>query len=182
MKTDLKTEMDERQRSTREVLRIVGPGILLVGLIFTVIGFGSFFASFGSFEPPSYFWCAFVGLPLLMVGIMVTSFAFLGATTRYMANEVAPVGKDTFNYMATGTKDAVRELASAVGEGLRGNLVPGTVEVVRCQKCNEENEVSARFCKSCGGPLAKTVPCPSCGELNDPDARFCDNCGKPLGA
>jgi predicted amidophosphoribosyltransferase len=82
--------------------------------------------------------------------------------------------------MAEGTKDAVRDVAAAVGEGLRAGGPSQEARVVRCHKCNADNETSANFCKACGAPLAKTKPCPSCGELNDPDARFCDNCGKPV--
>ena len=49
--------------------------------------------------------------------------------------------------------------------------------VVRCHKCNAENDTDAKFCDGCGAALTKTRACPACSELNDPDARFCDNCG-----
>jgi hypothetical protein len=172
--------IDPRHKETRALLRVAGPGVVLVGLIFTIIGMGSFFSSFGSFQPPRYFWCAFVGLPLVGLGGALCKFAFMGAVGRYMANEVAPVGKDVVNYMAEGTKDAVRDVAAAVGEGLRAGSPAGEVRVVRCHKCNADNEAPANFCKACGAPLAKSKPCPGCGELNDPDARFCDNCGKEV--
>jgi hypothetical protein len=136
--------------------------VLVVGVIFSAIGFGSFFSAFGTFEPPRYFWCVFIGFPLIGVGAI-------------MANEVAPVGKDVVNYMADGTKGAVRDMAAAVGEGLRGSPSDGRI---RCHKCNTGNEASAKFCKSCGTPLNKA--CPSCGELNDADAQFCDGCGKAI--
>jgi hypothetical protein len=174
-------EMDPRHSQTRDTLRVVGPAVVILGLIFTAIGIGSFFSAFGTFQPPRYFWCAFVGFPLLAVGIAICRFAFLGAVTRYMADEVAPVGKDVVNYMAEGTKDAVRDVAAAVGEGLREGSATHEVRIVRCHKCNTDNEASANFCKACGAALAKTKPCPSCGELNDPDARFCDHCGQPVG-
>jgi ribosomal protein L40E len=170
--------LDDRHAPARDALRAFGPILVAVGLIFTVIGIGSFFASFGSFEPPRYFWCAFVGLPLLGVGVGITKFAFLGAVTRYVASETAPVAKDTINYVAHGTKDAVREIASAVGEGLRSGGAPAAV--LRCAACNAENDADARFCKGCGAVLTKGAPCSSCGEVNAPDARYCDNCGKAL--
>lgn len=176
----MREPIDPRHSETRAVLRVVGPGIALVGLLFTVIGIGSFFASFGSFRPPQYFWCAFVGLPLLAVGVGISKFAFMGAIGRYIAGEVAPVGKDVFNYVASETKDSVRELAAAVGEGLRsGGETPGAA-AVSCPKCRADNEPDASFCKSCGATLAKKRPCPGCGEQNNVDARFCDHCGKPL--
>ncbi len=166
-------------KGTRATLRVIGPVVLGAGLLFAVVGIGSFFSSFGSFGgPPRYFWCAFVGLPLIGLGIAICKFAFMGAVTRYMANEVAPVGKDVVNYMADGTQDAVRDIASAIGEGLSSSQSDREVQVVRCHKCNKNNEASAKFCKSCGVSLSKSVACPKCGELNDPDARFCDNCGQ----
>jgi hypothetical protein len=109
----------------------------VVGVIFSAIGFGSFFSAFGTFEPPRYFWCVFIGFPLIGVGAMICKFAFLGSVTRYMANEVAPVGKDVVNYMADGTKGAVRDMAAAVGERLRGSPSDGRI---RCHKCNTGNE------------------------------------------
>ena len=180
----MKRPLDEGHQDTRAFLRVLGPGMAVVGGILIAIGLGSFFVAFGSSGPPRYFWCAFVGMPLLGIGLMITKFAYMGRIARYVAGEVAPVGKDTINYMADGTKDSVRELASAVGEGLRaGTGAPGPAEtktVLRCHKCNAENDVDASFCDSCGEALTKSKPCAHCAELNDPDARFCDACGKPI--
>ncbi len=174
---------DPQHQAIRALLRVIGPCIVLVGAIFTIVGFGSVFSTMGSLSsgPPRYFWCIFVGFPLLFVGGAICQFAFMGAVGRYMANEGAPVGKDVVNYMAEGTKGAVRDMAAAVGEGLRGGASTKEVRVVRCHKCNADNEESANFCKACGAALAKSKPCPGCGELNDPDARFCDHCGKAMG-
>ncbi len=172
--------IDPRHTETRSALRVIGPCLAGVGVLFTVIGVASFFASFGTFQPPQYFWCIFVGFPLLAIGGMITKVAYLGAFTRYLADEVAPVGKDVVNYMADGTKDAVRDLASAVGEGL-GLKPPGDqITTIRCPKCDAENEPSASFCKHCGGPLAQTRVCPVCGHENAADAQFCDHCGRSV--
>ncbi len=176
----MRHDIDSGHKERRAILRIIGPMVLGTGLLFTVIGIGSFFASLGSFSPPRHFWCAFVGLPLVGVGIAICKFAFMGAVSRYVANEVAPVGKDVVNYMADGTKDAVRDVAAAIGEGISSSHNDREVHVVRCHKCNESNETSANFCKSCGASLSKSVACAKCGELNDPDARFCDNCGQEV--
>lgn len=174
--------IDPRHSNNRNVLRIVGPMIAIVGLLFTIVGIGSFFAAFGSFGTPRYFWCAFIGLPMLGVGLSITKFAYLGSISRYMANEVAPVGKDVVNYMADGTQDAMRGMATAVGEGLRAGSNQEKQQILRCHKCNADNETPANFCKSCGAALSKTRACATCGERNDPDARFCDNCGKGMTA
>jgi ribosomal protein L40E len=167
----------EQYRELRAILKSIGPAIAAIGLLLTIVGMVSFFSAFGGMDPPRYFWCAFLGLPLLAVGAGITQFAYVGTITRYMAGEVAPVGKDVTNYMVGGTKDSIRDMATAVGEGLSATGPGGASLRVRCHKCNAENDVTANFCDNCGAPLAKSKKCESCGELNDPDARFCDNCG-----
>jgi ribosomal protein L40E len=159
--------------TTRDILRVVGPLLGAVGLIFTIAGIVSFFASFGTFEPPRYFWCAFVGLPLVALGVGITRYAFMGRMFRYVAGETAPVAKDTFNYLAEGTQPGVRAMATAVGEVLRGSG-----SELLCAKCGQANDSDARFCRKCGANLGTT--CPSCGHRNDAAATFCDACGKPL--
>ena len=110
----------------RRWLRLLGPAILATGIIFTAIGLVSFFASFASIassstvqpEFPRYFGCAFIGMPLMFVGTVITAIAFQGAAMRYIAAETAPVSKDTFNYMAVETKPGIRDVFSAIREGL----------------------------------------------------------------
>lgn len=165
-------------KGVRTVLRIAGPLTLAVGLVFAVVGFGSFFASFGSFESPRYFWCAFVGLPLMFVGGAMCMFGFMGAVFRYQAGEAAPVAKDTFNYMADGTKEGVKTVASAIGSGLSEGMSGETS--VACPKCGHANDHDSKFCDECGTPMSRS--CPSCGQQNDGDAKFCDNCGSKMTA
>ena len=45
------------QDTVRNNLRTIGLFVLGIGVIFFAIGVISFFASFGSFGPPRYFWC-----------------------------------------------------------------------------------------------------------------------------
>ncbi len=158
--------------SARTLLRIAGPVVLAIGGIFMLVGLGSFFSAFGGGGPPRLFWCCFVGMPLIAVGMAMTNFGFMGAIIRYQAGEVAPVGKDTFNYMADGTKEGVRAMATAIGAGLHeaSNQAP-----LNCSACGHTNDANARFCDECGVVISKT--CPSCGERNGGDAKFCDGCG-----
>ncbi len=102
----------------RAVLRVGGPMSAGVGLLFTIVGIGSFFASFGTFEPPRFFWCAFVGMPLLFVGMVMCMFGYLGAFQRYVAGETAPVAKDVVNYMGENIQPGVKAVAKAVTEGV----------------------------------------------------------------
>jgi hypothetical protein len=171
---------DSRHDDARAMLRSVGPAIAGIGLLLTVVGIAGFVNSIGTSEPPRRFWCAIVGLPIMGIGLWISQFAFIGTITRYLAGEVAPVGKDMTNYMVAGTKDSIRDVAAAVGEGLSAAANGDTIRGVRCLACNTENDLSANFCDSCGAALIKSRPCEKCGEQNDADARFCDNCGTPV--
>src|SRR4051794_2398859 len=143
-------EIVPRHEQTRNILRIIGPGLLLAGLILTGTGLISFFSSFGTFEPPRYFWCAFLGLPTLAAGMGLTKFAYLGAIARYFSGEVSPVGKDTFNYLAEGTSEGVRTVAHAVGQGLSSGTRGTEASETRCPKCGAPNPADARYCDRCG--------------------------------
>ena len=173
-------------RVQRKGLRTVGIILLVLGGGLVLLGFGSFFTAFGSHEMPKLFPCLFIGFPLVAAGIFCLKVGYMGVAARYVAGEIAPVAKDTVNYMSEGTSDSLgkfvatvsRGLAEAAGDGEDRPEPPGSTKtVVRCTKCNTENDVAAKFCDECGTPLRKTRACGGCGELNDPDARFCDNCG-----
>lgn len=103
----------------RAAFRLWGPIVAGVGLVFTIIGMGSFFSSFGSFETPRLFWCAFVGLPLMGVGLILCKFGYLGAIYRYVATEAAPVASDAFNEVSKGIQPGLRSVAKAVIEGIK---------------------------------------------------------------
>ena len=111
-----------QQSGIRRTLRRAGLVILALGGLLTVIGFGSFFASFGSCGSPHFFWCAFIGMPLLFVGGVMTMFGFLGAFQRYVAGESAPVAKDVVNYMGENIQPGVTSIAKAVTEGIKEGL------------------------------------------------------------
>tara|TARA_R100000027_G_scaffold52103_3_gene40860 strand:+ start:38520 stop:38981 length:462 start_codon:yes stop_codon:yes gene_type:complete len=111
--------INPNHQNQRNVLRVVGPTILVVGLGFIAVGMISFFSAFSGNGRPQYFWCMFVGMPLLFVGLVLCKFAFMGKVARYAAGELAPVGKDTFNYMASETQEGFSNLSRAVYEGVQ---------------------------------------------------------------
>jgi RNA polymerase subunit RPABC4/transcription elongation factor Spt4 len=174
-------QIDPGHNSVRNTLRVAGPVVTLIGLGFVIVGFADFFGAFGPWGPPKLFWCMFFGMPLLFVGVVLSSYGFIGRFMRYMAEETAPVGKDTFNYMAEGTREGIKTVAGAIGQGLREGGLGNSQTMVRCHKCNALAQAETKFCGQCGQALGKTRPCPNCRELNDPDARFCDNCGHAFG-
>ena len=51
------------------IFRVGGPALAAVGLVLTVWGFRSFLSSLGTLEPAQHFWLAFVGIPLLGIGV-----------------------------------------------------------------------------------------------------------------
>jgi membrane protease subunit (stomatin/prohibitin family) len=68
---------------------------------------------------------------------------------------------------------------------------------VRCPRCSALNAEAAKFCSSCGQPMAPaagggpvvggsadapvaTVNCPRCGTASAATAKFCHNCGQTL--
>lgn len=104
-------------RRVRNVLRILGPVILLVGIGFMIVGVADFFAAFGSFGMPHLFWCCFVGIPLMFVGGALSMFGYMGAVGRYAAAEQVPVAADSINDLADETQDAARKMARAAAEG-----------------------------------------------------------------
>jgi RNA polymerase subunit RPABC4/transcription elongation factor Spt4 len=166
-------QLDPDHSRARGVLRTVGPILLTLGLLCIVIGCAGIFA-----VGPFSILFAFIGMPLLFIGSVMTMFGFMGRVARYQAQEMAPVAKDTFNYISDGTSEGVRTMASALGQGLReGGFGGGAQTMVRCHKCNALVPDDAKFCSECGQALGKSKPCPGCQELNDPDAKFCDNCG-----
>ena len=103
--------------SARTILRVGGPALLAVGILLVLIGLASFFAAMGSFEPPRFFWCAFVGMPLMFVGFVMTMFGYFGAVQRYIAGESAPVAKDMVNYLGENTQPGVRAFTKAATDG-----------------------------------------------------------------
>jgi RNA polymerase subunit RPABC4/transcription elongation factor Spt4 len=174
--------IDNHHADKRNAVRVSGIIVLLLGIGFMAIGLINFISAMTGFGSPDLFWCLFVGIPLLFVGVVLCGYGFMGNVARYSAGEIAPVATDTFNYVAEGTQDGVKHIASAIGNGLAGSI--GTQAEastqIRCQKCNSPTDEDSRFCPECGTAMLKTTACPSCNELNDGDAKFCDNCGQQM--
>ena len=157
----------EKHERTKRILKIVGPIVAAAGLILAVVGFVSFFSSFGGDGMPSLFWCAFVGMPVFVIGLGITFTAFRREIATYHKNESAPV----INEFAEDIKPAVQSVASAVRE-------TAAAQDAICPDCGEKNDADAKFCKNCGAALRKV--CPDSGDQNDADAKFCKSCGKSL--
>jgi hypothetical protein len=77
-----------------------------------------FFSAFGGMEMPRYFWCGFVGLPLMALGGAMCQFGYLGDVARYVSAETSPVAKDTANYLAEGIQPGAKAVAKSIAEGV----------------------------------------------------------------
>src|SRR5438034_11123423 len=51
---------------------------------------------------------------------------------------------------------------------------------MKCPRCQQENEASAKFCEQCAVPLART--CGHCGHQLSRTAKFCPECAHPTEA
>lgn len=142
------------QGRIRTFLRAAGPIVLAVGGICSIVGFGSFFISFGGFQPSHYFWLCFIGLPMMALGLALTKFGYLGSAARYVAGETAPVLADTVKYVAEETKGAVETVARSAAKGVAEGMEAG------------RSGASAGFCPYCGGSVKVEFQfCPKCGKL-----------------
>ncbi len=125
------------------------------------------------------------GMVLSFVGLIMLKLGYMGRVGRYVAAEMAPVAGDTVNYLGAKTQDGVRNVASAISQGIAQGVnaasgqAPPVAEAT-CAKCGETNDSDAKFCNGCGAEIVSVHPCAGCGEVNDADASFCDNCGARL--
>jgi hypothetical protein len=102
--------------ATRARLRVLGGIVLAIGVTLTAIGLISFFAAFGTFRPPTYFWCAFIGLPVTVAGGVLLQFGFMGAVQRYAANETVPVASDAARHVLGGSKELLQDIVHPAGD------------------------------------------------------------------
>lgn len=157
----------------RKRLRVIGFVCLFLGLPMLIVGLIDFFMSFGSMRTPTLFFFAMIGLPLTGVGAMFLQQGYLGSYSRYVAGEISPVAVDTANYLYEGTKDNMRDLANTFGQAMQGKAID-----IHCTRCGHSVQPTDRYCDNCGSPMRQN--CPHCQTSNDGDARFCRQCGKEI--
>ena len=177
---DMLDPQSKGHEQTRNIARAVGAVITVVALLMIIDGLSVFFNPTPGFNDMSRFIWVVLGLPALGIGLNLLFFGFLGKLVRYKANELAPVAKDAFGYIAHETKDSMRDVVRNVTQGIRegmNNVEPVTVQ---CHKCGAAGKPGSKFCDQCGTSLVATAKCPACNAEHDADARFCPSCGRTL--
>lgn len=53
---------------------------------------------------------------------------------------------------------------------------------ITCPKCGAHNNLTMKFCGSCGSKLTSRIVCHYCGKEVPDGMKFCGECGKPLSA
>ena len=117
--------INPRASEQRSGLRTLGVLLVAAGGILTAIGLVSLFSAFGQGPGgggPRYFWCAILGLPLLGVGFRLLKWGYLRPIGRYVAGEMAPVARDTIDYVADGIGESIGGARRS-----RSERPPGTV-------------------------------------------------------
>ena len=148
-------------------IRICGFVLLAVGLVFTIMGFVSFFNAMNSNSPSvEITWYPFVGLPTLAIGIMLVVFSYQRELHSYMKDESMPVFKEGYRDMHSEINDFAKTMRGEETEKI-------------CPNCGAKNEFANNYCKKCGKKLQNKV-CPKCQNEVDCDATFCPKCGERL--
>ena len=185
----MESRIDPSHSGARSLLRILGPILLITGVLLLIIGGIRMFSPawshdpFDSFEQSartsfSGFGMVAAGMLCLFCGSVMTIYGFMGRVTRYSAAEIAPVASDTFNCLAQGSKQGIATVAKSIASGIAQGMKEPPVSDTQCPQCGAVSESDASFCSQCGHSLETT--CPSCNGNNKASSRFCHNCGKPL--
>jgi hypothetical protein len=122
---------------TRKTLQIVGPLIIITGIVLVVIAFNSM----SDLSPSSgvgKFGLGFIGIPLIFVGAVMSQFGYMKPMSEIVVTETAEAAAFGAHNIA---KSAMQGVNDAGGiSGIK----------VRCRACGELDDEHAKFCSGCG--------------------------------
>ncbi len=169
--------MNDKNQQIRNVLKIAGPILIVVGIVLIILGrqgerdweerrnqqSREFMAGQRDIHDidngvSGGFFLLGAGMFTIVAGIACLGFAYQRAFLQYQAREYAPV-----------LKEAIGEVAPALSGG----------KSLACPSCHTANATDAKFCKECGLSLEPKA-CAKCGATNESGAKFCTGCGSPL--
>ncbi len=151
-------------KHAKSTMRILGPVLLALGGVLTIIGVGSFLLGFfaivsgsSSSGTSTLFFLALPGMALLGIGGMITQAGYLKEVAQYTALETSP---------------AVTTTVSAIKSAL-------TEDDILCSSCSAPIEPDSKFCSSCGIEITK-LQCAKCHAEIEPDDKYCGSCGTTI--
>jgi ribosomal protein L40E len=145
------TNQSTPEGANHSLKRLFGVTTVALGVLLTLVGVLSLFSSWGIVGGSRYYWAAFLGLPLIVVGSEFTEPKNLTPFEADLNDNRTPRAADQ-------TKHAL---------------------IMGCQRCHATNPSGANFCNQCG--ISLQIPtCVSCGATIPSKARFCTHCGKWL--
>ena len=180
-------KIKRKLKKSSKICLAIGIPVLIAGIVLFIIGFSNFNSSSISTAGSKMAMLAagsfviFIGFVLIAVGVYTTFFAHAREISSYTASSVAPVIKDTAEYLAPTTNNVVKGIAGSISEGIaqgKSAVNKNGEEVVVCQKCRKKNHKDAKFCSNCGSELIRKKFCSICGSKLESDAKFCPNCGQ----
>lgn len=167
----MKKDYLKQDPKVKKKLKKYGKTITTIGVILFAIAILSFFSAMQGGGMPRYFFLGFIGLPMIGIGSAMLRYGYMGEVARYTSSEVAPVAKDTINYMLDETKENVADFVQTIkGKEQKEKLT--------CPYCHDLVEQDEVFCDKCGRKLHKV--CQSCGTKHFSTSEFCKKCGKRL--
>lgn len=154
----------DRFAKPRLFFQVVGPMVLIAGVVCMTLGFLSMTKDMGNFGsgPPKLVFLLALGIPLMFVGLVLSGLGYKRWFAQYTTSELSSVASQTVNYLGDTTQEGVRAIGQALREGIQEAPREGS---------RESPGVGMESGKS---PLAF---CPSCGSRLVADARFCHRCG-----
>ena len=119
---------------TKKVLKIIGPSIIVVGIVLFIIGTSSLFSLDDEF--PKLFFLSFIGLPLIAIGGWISMFAFRENLIRFHKNTTLPVVKETIDELAPTIQNLTK-----------------SEEQMSCPTCGKIIDKNSNFCNHCGNKI-----------------------------
>lgn len=179
---------EENHQKVKRKLKTVGKILLSIGIVTSITGIILLilgFANVGDFSSNidmvlfmvGGFLFA-IGFAILGFGIYATFFAHAREIGSYTASSVAPVLKETTEYIAPTINNTVGGMAESISEGIASGKAKGKAEAIICQDCGEKNEKGSEFCSNCGKSLDTAKYCANCGKKIENDDKFCPHCGQ----
>ncbi len=161
----MKTLPGDRYAQSKSFFRVLGPGLLVLGVILSAIGIGAFFIGFigaanGNTRPgesnfPILFLLIFPGILLLAIGGLMTQAGYLKEITQYAAKETSP---------------AITTTTTAIKSAIADDDIP-------CPSCALPIEPNSKFCAHCG-IQTQDQACIKCDAPLESNDRFCNQCGQ----